>query len=58
MGEIKIKHNPTNWIAENTWPDLYRQIYGTSQLPAFKGFEEYFMTNINLFKGHYDANEP
>lgn len=30
MGDIKIKSNPTKWIAENTWPDMYRQIYGMS----------------------------
>ena len=23
-GEIKIPPNPTKWIAENSWPDLYR----------------------------------
>jgi len=23
-GDIKIEPNPTNWIAENTWPDIYR----------------------------------
>lgn len=58
MGDIKIKANPTKWIAENTWPDMYRQIYGMSQLPAFKGFEEYWITNTELFKPHYDSNDP
>ena len=42
-GDIKLAANPTDWISENTWPDMYRQIYGMSQLPAFKGFEEYFV---------------
>ena len=58
IGDIKVKQNPTDWIAENTWPDLYRQIFGTSLLQAFKGFEEYFMNNTELFRGHYDSTEP
>lgn len=29
-GDIKILPNPTQWIAENTWPDIYRQLYGLS----------------------------
>jgi len=23
-GDIKIKDNPTKWISENQWPDMYR----------------------------------
>ena len=23
-GEVKIPVNPTNWIADNSWPDLFR----------------------------------
>lgn len=29
-GDIKLAPNPTEWISENTWPDMYRQIYGMS----------------------------
>jgi len=43
-GEIKVLINPTNWISENAWPDVYKQFYGMSlTLPAFKGLDEYFM---------------
>ena len=57
-GDIKLAPNPTDWISENTWPDMYRQIYGLSQLPAFKGFEEYFTKKISLFKRIYDSSNP
>jgi len=23
-GDINVPSNPTNWIAENTWPDVYK----------------------------------
>ena len=29
QGDIKIKDNPTNWIGENSWPAIYREVYGT-----------------------------
>jgi hypothetical protein len=37
---------------------MYRQIYGMSQLPAFKGFEDYFVKKIDLFKRIYDSSDP
>lgn len=29
-GEIEILPNPTQWIAENSWSDIYRNIYGAA----------------------------
>ncbi len=23
-GDITIEQNPTNWIADNSWPEMYR----------------------------------
>lgn len=23
-GEVHVPHNPTQWISENAWPDIYR----------------------------------
>lgn len=43
-GEVKVPANPTTWINDNAWPDVYKQIYGMSTtLSAFKGLDEYFM---------------
>jgi dynein heavy chain len=36
-GDITIPANPTNYISENSWPDIYRQFFGSSQLPSLKG---------------------
>lgn len=27
-GEIKVLPNPTIWISESSWPDIFRQLYG------------------------------
>ena len=27
-GDIKVPPNPTIWITENAWPDMFRQFYG------------------------------
>lgn len=27
-GEIKVLPNPTIWISESSWPDIFRQFYG------------------------------
>jgi dynein heavy chain len=32
-GEIKVMHNPTLFISESSWPDIYRQFYGMKELP-------------------------
>ena len=42
-GEIKTMPNPTVWISENSWPDIYRQLYAMSNLEALKGLDEHFM---------------
>ena len=57
-GDIKVLPNPTTWIAENTWPNMYRQIYGTSRLEAFHGFDTFFVENTELFKPIYDSSNP
>lgn len=57
-GEINILMNPTKWISENMWADLYRQLAGLSQLEAFKGIDSYFMENFESFKSYYDSINP
>lgn len=39
-GDIKVATNPTTWISENSWPDVYKQMYGMSTtLEQFKGID-------------------
>jgi dynein heavy chain, axonemal len=56
-GEIKVPTNPTTWINENAWPDVYKQIYGMSTtLSAYKGLDEYFMKKPDEFKNIFDSS--
>lgn len=32
-GDIKIPPNPTNWLGDLEWGEVYKQIYGAAQLP-------------------------
>lgn len=56
VGDIAVKNNPVDWIDQNSWPDIYKQIMGADAL--FPGIEEYFYNNIQLFKEYYDSAEP
>lgn len=55
VGDIKVQNNPTEWISESSWPELYKQMYGMDHLPKFKGFLDFFMKNSKLFKDMYDS---
>jgi dynein heavy chain, axonemal len=56
-GDVKVPPNPTTWINENAWPDVYKQIHGMSiTLSAFKGLDEYFMKKPDEFKNIFDSN--
>jgi dynein heavy chain len=49
-GEIEVPKTPVEWISETAWPDIYRNIYGAATtLPAFSGFQDYFIANIDKF---------
>ena len=34
-GDVKVPTNPTTWISENSWPDVYYQLKGTDHLECF-----------------------
>jgi dynein heavy chain len=55
-GEIKIKPNPTAWISENVWADVYRQLYSMStMIPNMKGIDEFFLEKSEEFKPIFDS---
>ena len=56
-GDVKIKPNPTKWIADNSWADMYRQLYGMSHLEGLHGIEEDFIQNPDNFKKIFDSQE-
>ena len=57
-GEIEIAKNPTDWLGELEWAETYKQLYAMSRLPAFKGFDNYFIQNNKQFQTIFDHIEP
>jgi len=55
-GEIKIEKNPTTWLGDLEWAECYKQFYGMSKLPAFKGITQDFVKNIKDFEKIYDSD--
>jgi dynein heavy chain, axonemal len=49
--DIKVPPNPTTWIAENSWPAVYKELHGMGELEAFQGVEDHFMKTPDDFKG-------
>jgi len=56
-GDAKVPVNPTKWIDDNSWPNIWRQFYGMEQLENMKGIEKHFMEKPDDFRPVYDAIE-
>jgi dynein heavy chain len=48
-GEIKIEKNPTDWLGELEWAEVYKQLFSMSKLPIFKDFDKFFIKNHKEF---------
>lgn len=57
-GDIHVEKNPTDWIADNSWPEMYRQFYKMDELSSLKGIKDYFMQNTQEFKPMFDSPNP
>ncbi len=57
-GEIEIAKNPTDWLGELEWAEVYKQLFCMSKLPVFKGFDTYFIQNNKHFQKIFDSLEP
>lgn len=57
-GAIEVPKNPTDWLGDLEWAEAYKQLYGMSQLPALKGFDQAFMEHHKEFQKLFDSNEP
>jgi dynein heavy chain len=56
QGDLGMEKNPTTWIAETSWSDIYLNFAGLSGLPAFNGLKDHFMNNYEQYKPIYDSN--
>ena len=50
--------NPTSYIADNSWSEIYRQMYGLDKLKTFSGILDQFMKNSEDWKYYYDSPTP
>jgi dynein heavy chain len=57
-GAIDVPKNPTDWLGDLEWAEAYKQLYGMSQLPALKGFDQAFIERHKEFQKLFDSNEP
>lgn len=57
-GEIEVPENPCDWLDQNTWSDIYKQVYCSNKLPCFEGFLEKFIATPDDWKTLYDSKEP
>lgn len=44
-GSIEPRDNPTEWLDDLVWGDVWKQLVGMSKLPTLAGFDEYFLEN-------------
>jgi dynein heavy chain, axonemal len=56
-GQIDVKPNPTDWLDDIEWGQLYEQLYCLEKLEVFRGIESYFIEFHKKFKKIYDATE-
>ena len=56
-GSIDVPPNPTDWLDDLEWQQLYKQLFCMGKLPAFVGIDSYFMEFNKKFKKIFDAQE-
>ena len=56
-GTIEPQPNPTDWLDDIEWGQVYEQLYVMGTLEAFKGIDSYFMEFHKEFKKIFDATE-
>lgn len=56
-GAIEIIQNPTDWLDDLSWAEVYKQLYGMSHISVFKGIDTYFIEYNKKFKKIFDAPE-
>lgn len=55
-GEVQIPSNPTTWISENAWPDIFRQFQGMSLINVFQGIDKDLIDNSEQWRNIFDSN--
>ncbi len=53
-----IKVNPTDWISDSSWPDMYRHLSALNESDKLKGVYNDFMNKPDKFKRVFDSQKP
>jgi len=56
-GSIEVVPNPTDWLDELEWAEVYKQLHVMATLPAFKGIDTYFIEYHKKFKKIFDSSD-
>ena len=54
-GSIDVVANPTDWLDDLEWTQVYKQLFIMSKLPAFTGIDSYFIEFHKKFKKIFDS---
>lgn len=54
-GAIDLIPNPTDWLDDLEWNQIYRQLYVMGHMPALKGIDTYFIEFNKKFKKIFDS---
>ena len=54
----KPVENPTKWISDSSWPDVYRHMTALTETVKLKGVYDDFMANPDRFKTLFDSLNP
>lgn len=57
-GSVEAPKNPTDWLGDLEWNEMYKHFHGMSQLPKLKGIEKTLVTQHREFQKIFDSNEP
>lgn len=57
-GEIEIIKNPTTWLGELEWAEMYKQLFSMAKMPSMKGLDQYFIQHNKEFQKIFDSLEP
>jgi hypothetical protein len=52
------KPNPTKWISDSSWPDVYRHLVALQESVKLKDVYEDFMASPDKFKRVFDSQKP
>ena len=56
-GTIDVIPNPTDWLDDLEWAQMYKQLYMMGHLPKFKDIDTYFIEFHKKFKKIFDNPE-